>query len=203
MSLELKIDVFARKSVSDHLEEQLQLAHQLATILLQRGANPLLVNNEGKTPLDICSQRFNKAIIEGDTNDVEELLTNAMADALDRTDEEKFRAFKRSRAGEFLGEHICTVLILPLAVIPHPRGLISQRRERIVAMLGTEGITADGCYFEDCLRGIRPISMREFRLRHYISTAGAREYELIVRRLKRSNGGRYYSGIHAEARSEI
>ena len=200
MRLDCKIDSFRmQKSTQDYVEEE--LAKELASILLDRGADPLAKNRDGRTPLDIWNRRF-EAVDEGVTDDVEELLANAMADALDRIDAEKFYAFaNESKAGAFLGEHVCTVLIRPLVMIPHPRGLMSQRRERIVAMLGAEGIAADGCYFTDCLLGTKEVDMREFRLRHYIATTGAAEYERIVRQFRRGNGGRFFSGIHAEARA--
>ena len=184
-------------------EIEMSLALELVKVLLGAGANPCLVNEDGENPLEMWNRLHPCRGIPGDTNDVKELLANAIADRSDALRLELFDAFARSSAGKFLGEHVCTTLIRPLVLYPpHPRGPMSQRRERLTLMLRAEGIAPDGHYYDDCLRGVKPIDMREFRLRHHIATAGAPEYMRIVRRLRMENVG-YYSGIHADARAEF
>ena len=66
-------------------------------------------------------------------------------------------------------------------------------------MLSAEGIVPDGFYYHDCIDGKLDIDMAEFRFRHYIATIGAMEYDNIVEKL-RLKRGRFYDGIHADAR---
>ena len=51
-------------------------------------------------------------------------------------------------------------------------------------------------------KGEAEIDMAEFRFRHYIATTGSVEYEEIVEQL-REDYGRFYAGIHEEARDVI
>ena len=66
---------------------------------------------------------------------------------------------------------------------------------------GEAGITPDGYYYHRCINGEEEaeIDMAEFRFRHYIATTGSVEYEEIVEQL-REDYGRFYAGIHEEAR---
>jgi hypothetical protein len=201
MELEVPFCHFDRLTQRDTDEADTQLANALAALLLARGADPLALNQRGETPLDVWNQRWEHN--HDTTDDVQERLLNARADALDRLDAAKFDAFVRAAGEQILGKHICDEIIKPLVLVPHPRGPMAERRTQLAAMLDAEGIAPDGYYYENCLRGAAEIDMREFRLRHIIATAGAPEYDRIVRRLRRQNGGRYFPGIHANARAQF
>ena len=199
MELEVLSDPFSRKTKNDLNEEEEQLADNLATLLLAHGADPFAENMDSETPLDIWNDRMRDQM-QGDTDDVEERLLNAQADALDRLDVKKFEVFVQVAGARRLGKSICNDLIKPLVLVPNPRGHMSERRKLLETMLDAEGIYADGIYYENCLRGIEAIDICEFRLRHIIATEGVPEYHHIIQRLRRRNEGRYYTGIHAQAR---
>lgn len=203
MPLNYPRDGFSRKTRQQADEEEIEYVEKLAKLLLSHGADPLAENSDGQTPLDVWNA--DKPVsIPGDTDDVEEVLRNTMADAIDRLNKAKWDAFMKCSSAQRLGAHICIELLGPLVTAPSPRGLICQRRTILVDMLDAEGIVADGRYYEDCLRGVEDIDMAEFRLRHYIATTGAPEYERIVQKLKNTRGGgRYFSGIHAVAREKF
>ena len=176
-----------------------RLTTTLCTMLLDHGANPLATNANGRTALDVWLKH--REISAGDTDDVEELLLNSMADARECLHFDTMDYFAQTNMGKLL--HAELIRIIKKMTSPEQkRGKRFTRQQAIDAMLAAEGIAPDGYYYRDCIKGEVEIDITEFRFRHYIATTGAHEYEDIVEEL-RDEHGRFYSGIHADAREII
>ena len=169
-------------------DERVEHAEPLVARLLRAaGADPLRANLEGRTPLDVwrahrrgCSAATTTAA--GDTDEVEDRLCNAMAEARERLDLARYAAFVAARR---LGASLCDCLLRPLVVVPQPRGLMTQRRALLERQL-LPLVAVPGGSLHDCLRGRipPPLMLQELRLDHHIATpAGAEEYALLVRGL--------------------
>jgi hypothetical protein len=172
------------------------LAKKLITTLLDHGANPLAKNAKGKTALDIWLK--SRALTCGDTDDVEELLLNSMADARECLYLDNIDTFAETDFGKRLDVELIAI-IQQKVCMGEKRGKRLTRKLYIDDMLSAEGIVPDGFYYHDCIDGKLDIDIAEFRFRHYLANTGANEYDDIVEKL-RLKRGRFYPGIHADAR---
>ena len=177
----------------------------VARLLLAPGADPLRANLEGQTPLDVwrahrrgCGCPTTTAIA-GDTDEVEDRLCNAMAEALERIDLARYAAFVVCRR---LDPSLCDCLLRPLVVVTQPRGLMTQRRALLAQQL-LPLVAVPGASLHDCLRGriAPPLMLQELRLDHHI--AGAKEeYARIVAMAAVDGGAEPPSrGVHQWARA--
>lgn len=178
-----------------------ELTAKLIAMLLDHGANPLALNSSGKTALDIWLRDRVGLRNSGDTDYVEELLLNSMADARECLFLDMMDIFAQTDMGRRLDTGLIEMIKLNVICLKeNKRGKMITRMREIDAMLAVEGIPPGGYYYNDCINGrVEKTDVTEFRFRHYIVTTGAREYEYIVEEL-RDNCGRFYPGIHAEAR---
>ena len=185
-----------RLEKEDYISDRERLSKTLLETLLDRGATPLAKNANGKTALDVWLKH--RKLRTGDTDDVEELLLNRMADARERLYLEMMDLFAQTDMGMRLDAELIEI-IKKKACLGETRGKRFSRQQEINAMLAAESIPPDGYYYRDCIEGIVEIDITEFRFRHYIATTCALEYDDIVEKL-REDYGRFYSGIHSDAR---
>jgi hypothetical protein len=184
-------------SKEDRVIDRETLTKSLITILLDNCANPLAKNAKGKTALDIWIE--SRDLTNGDTDDVEELLLNSMADARECLYLDNVDIFAETDMGKRLDVELIGIIKQAIC-LGETRGKRGARKQLIDDMLTAEGIPPDGYYYHDCINGKLEIDIAEFRFRHYIATTGAQEYGDIVEKLQ-NDCGRFYPGIHADARA--
>lgn len=207
--LDCNFDSLSSSEPEDFISNKEYLANNLCTTLLDHGANPLAKNAKGKTALDVWLKH--REILVGDTDDVEELLLNSMADARECLRLKMMDYFAQTDMGKRLDAEIIEIINKKTLFLEAPRGKRFIRGQKLDAMLAAEGITpegrlhkcVDGYYYHRCIEGGIEIDMAVFRFRYYIATTGAVEYEDIVKQLRRDHRLLSYADIHEKARDVI
>jgi hypothetical protein len=119
-------------SKETRISDREMLAKNLITTLLDHGANPLATNAKGKTALDIWLK--SRVLSRCDTDDVEELLLNSMADARECLYLDNIDALAETDLGKRLGVELIEI-IQQKVCIGEKRGKRLTRKLYIDAML--------------------------------------------------------------------
>lgn len=139
--------LFNSRSYEDVRE---RLTTTLCTKLLDHGVNPLATNANGKTALDVWLKH--RKLRTGDTDDVEELLLNSMADARVCHYLEMMDLFAQTDMGMRLDTELIEI-IKKNACLEETRGKRFTRQRAIDAILAAEGVAPDDYYYRAYING--------------------------------------------------